>query len=75
MFQTPPDERGFLTYLERAIPFHVEMTANPPQDMDVDRATALKEGEKAMSQKLQRDGVWRHLWRRRALREHQRVRR
>jgi muconolactone D-isomerase len=31
--------------------------------MDGERAAALKAEEKAMSQKLQREGVWRHLWR------------
>jgi muconolactone D-isomerase len=43
--------------------FHVEMTVNLPPDMDESRAAALKAEEKAMSQRLQRDGVWRHLWR------------
>lgn len=43
--------------------FHVEMTVNLPPDMDAGRAAELKEQEKAMSQRLQREGVWRHLWR------------
>jgi len=43
--------------------FHVEMTVNLPPDMDADKAAALKAQEKEMSQQLQRDGVWRHLWR------------
>jgi muconolactone D-isomerase len=43
--------------------FHVEMTVNLPPDMDPAVADKLKADEKALSQKLQRDGVWRHLWR------------
>jgi muconolactone D-isomerase len=43
--------------------FHVEMTVDLPPDMDEQRAAKLKADEKAMSQQLQRDGVWRHLWR------------
>ena len=43
--------------------FHVEMTVNLPADMDAERAARLKSDEKAMSQKLQQEGVWRHLWR------------
>jgi muconolactone D-isomerase len=43
--------------------FHVEMTVILPPEMDAARAAALKEEEKAMSQQLQREGVWRHLWR------------
>jgi muconolactone D-isomerase len=43
--------------------FHVEMTVNLPPEMDAARSAALKEQEKAMSQQLQREGVWRHLWR------------
>jgi len=43
--------------------FHVEMTVNLPPDMDPARADALKAQEKDMAQQLQRDGVWRHLWR------------
>ncbi|WP_244818376.1 muconolactone Delta-isomerase [Caballeronia sp. Lep1P3] len=43
--------------------FHVEMTVQLPHDMSAERAAALKAEEKEMSQRLQRDGVWRHLWR------------
>ena len=43
--------------------FHVEMTVNLPPDMDAERAARLKADEKAMSQRLQQEGVWRHLWR------------
>ena len=43
--------------------FHVEMTVNLPHDMDAERAARLKADEKAMSQKLQEEGGWRHLWR------------
>lgn len=43
--------------------FHVEMTVNLPPDMDAEKAATLKAQEKAMAQQLQRDGVWRHLWR------------
>jgi len=43
--------------------FHVEMTVNLPVDMDAERAARLKADERAMAQKLQETGVWRHLWR------------
>ncbi|SAL06267.1 muconolactone delta-isomerase [Caballeronia calidae] len=43
--------------------FHVEMTVDLPHDMAPARADELKAQEKAMAQQLQRDGVWRHLWR------------
>ncbi|CAE6756367.1 muconolactone Delta-isomerase [Paraburkholderia haematera] len=43
--------------------FHVEMTVNLPNDLDAERAARLKSEEKAMSQRLQQEGVWRHLWR------------
>jgi len=43
--------------------FHVEMTVNLPPDMDATKTAALKAQEKEMAQQLQRDGVWRHLWR------------
>jgi muconolactone D-isomerase len=43
--------------------FHVEMSVNLPLDMDPAHADRLKADEKAMSQKLQQEGVWRHLWR------------
>jgi muconolactone D-isomerase len=43
--------------------FHVEMTVNLPPEMAAEQAETLKAAEKAMSQRLQREGVWRHLWR------------
>ncbi|WP_186097090.1 muconolactone Delta-isomerase [Burkholderia gladioli] len=43
--------------------FHVEMTVNLPAEMDPVKAASLKAEEKAMSQKLQQEGIWRHLWR------------
>jgi muconolactone D-isomerase len=39
------------------------MKVSFPHDMDPERADRLKADEKAMSQRLQREGVWRHLWR------------
>ncbi|ARK84013.1 muconolactone delta-isomerase [Burkholderia pseudomallei] len=43
--------------------FHVEMTVNLPVDIDPVKAAALKAAEKEIAQRLQREGVWRHLWR------------
>ncbi|CAN0627746.1 Muconolactone Delta-isomerase 2 [Burkholderia multivorans] len=43
--------------------FHVEMTVNLPPDMDSVKAASLKAEEKEMAQRLQREGIWRHLWR------------
>lgn len=43
--------------------FHVKMTVNLPVDMDPERAASLKANEKALAQKLQDQGKWRHLWR------------
>lgn len=43
--------------------FHVEMIVELPHGMSAERAASLKAEEKEMSQQLQRDGVWRHLWR------------
>ena len=43
--------------------FMVEMTVHLPYSMPSGEAAELKEREKAMSQELQRDGRWRHLWR------------
>jgi muconolactone D-isomerase len=43
--------------------FHVEMSVHLPPDMDPEKAARLKADEKAFSQQLQKDGVWRHLWR------------
>ena len=43
--------------------FQVQMTVRLPHAMPQSEADALKAREKAMAQQLQRDGVWRHLWR------------
>jgi len=43
--------------------FHVRMDVSLPMTMPEDQATALKATEKAMSQRLQESGKWRHLWR------------
>lgn len=43
--------------------FHVKMTVKLPVDMDPTKATQLKAEEKALAQRLQEEGKWRHLWR------------
>jgi muconolactone D-isomerase len=43
--------------------FHVRMNVNLPASMPPDEATALKQTEKDLAQRLQREGKWRHLWR------------
>ncbi|TOZ33989.1 muconolactone delta-isomerase [Burkholderia pseudomallei] len=43
--------------------FNVERTVNLPVDSDPVKAAALKAEEKEIAQRLQREGVWRHLWR------------
>jgi muconolactone D-isomerase len=43
--------------------FHVRMNVNIPQSMPADQATQLKADEKALAQRLQEQGKWRHLWR------------
>lgn len=43
--------------------FQVEMTVRLPADMPEAEAAAIKAREKAYSQDLQRQGIWRHLWR------------
>ncbi|CAN1600537.1 muconolactone Delta-isomerase [Pseudomonas sp. B21-028] len=43
--------------------FHIKMSVNLPLDMDPDRAAQLKADEKALAQRLQQQGKWRHLWR------------
>ncbi|AGK51370.1 MULTISPECIES: muconolactone Delta-isomerase [Burkholderia] len=43
--------------------FHVEMIVNLPADIDPVKAAALKAEEREIAQRLQREGVWRHLWR------------
>lgn len=43
--------------------FKVDMTVKLPADMPAERADEIKAREKAYAQQLQRDGIWRHLWR------------
>ena len=43
--------------------FHVRMSVDLPPSMPVDQATQLKADEKALAQRLQDEGKWRHLWR------------
>jgi muconolactone D-isomerase len=43
--------------------FQVEMTVNIPADADPAWIDRLKAEEKAVSQDLQRQGKWRHIWR------------
>ena len=43
--------------------FLVEMDVHLPADMPAEAAEELKARERAISQELQRDGRWRHLWR------------
>ena len=43
--------------------FHVEMTVRLPHEMPPAQAEQLKARGKEFAQGLQRDGVWRHLWR------------
>lgn len=43
--------------------FHVKMIVNLPLDMDPEKAAKIKADEKALAQRLQREGTWRHLWR------------
>jgi muconolactone D-isomerase len=41
----------------------VHMVVNIPSTLAAEQAQKLKDEEKAMSQKLQQAGTWRHLWR------------
>jgi len=43
--------------------FMAEMTVRIPHSLDPAFVEQLKADEKALSQKLQREGKWRHLWR------------
>ncbi|KWR91078.1 muconolactone Delta-isomerase [Cupriavidus sp. IDO] len=43
--------------------FMAEMTVRIPASLDPQFVEKLKQDEKAMSQRLQREGKWRHLWR------------
>ncbi|MFC0252543.1 muconolactone Delta-isomerase [Massilia consociata] len=43
--------------------FHVRMNVSLPASMPADDAAKLKADEKALAQRLQEQGKWRHLWR------------
>ena len=43
--------------------FHVRMDVQLPPSMPAHQAETLKAEEKALSQRLQEEGKWRHLWR------------
>lgn len=43
--------------------FHVRMNVNLPASMPAEEAATLKQTEKGLAQRLQREGKWRHLWR------------
>ena len=43
--------------------YHVRMDVLIPTDMDADKVNELKATEKALPQKLQEQGKWRHIWR------------
>jgi muconolactone D-isomerase len=43
--------------------FHVKMAVKLPHDMPSERAAQLKADETALAQRLQKEGIWRHLWR------------
>ena len=43
--------------------YHVRMDVHPPRDLAPAEFDRLKAEEKARAEQLQRDGVWRHLWR------------
>lgn len=43
--------------------FHVRMNVNLPAAMPAEQAAQLKQLEKDFSQRLQREGKWRHIWR------------
>lgn len=43
--------------------FHVRMNVHLPAAMPPAEAAALRQAEKDLAQRLQREGTWRHLWR------------
>ena len=43
--------------------FMIEMIVQIPQSLDAELVAKIKLEEKEYSQKLQREGKWRHLWR------------
>jgi muconolactone D-isomerase len=43
--------------------FHVRMHVNLPASLTPEESATLKQTEKDLAQRLQREGKWRHLWR------------
>jgi len=43
--------------------FHVTMEVQLPPSMPAEQSERLKQDEKALAQRLQEQGAWRHLWR------------
>lgn len=43
--------------------FKVDMTVKIPLGYPADELEDIKQREKAYSQQLQREGIWRHIWR------------
>jgi len=43
--------------------FHVRMNVNLPASLAPEEAATLRQAEKDLAQRLQREGKWRHLWR------------
>lgn len=43
--------------------YHVRMDVHPPRDMPSTEFDVLKAAEKTRAEELQRQGIWRHLWR------------
>ena len=43
--------------------YHVRMDVTPPTHIPAVEFDRLKEAERQMAQDLQRQGIWRHLWR------------
>jgi len=43
--------------------FHVRMDVHIPHDLPTETVARLKTEERALSQKLQHSGKWRHIWR------------
>jgi muconolactone D-isomerase len=43
--------------------FHVRMNVHLPASLASADAAALRQAEKDLAQRLQREGKWRHLWR------------
>ena len=43
--------------------FHVRMNVNLPASLAPEESATLRQAEKDLAQRLQREGKWRHLWR------------